>query len=67
MKKRFSEEQIVKALKRLDAGEKPKDLAREMEVHEQTFYVWKRKYSGLEVSDLLFPLNFLYLKVDFFS
>ena len=52
MKKRFTEEQIVKALKRLEAGEKPKDLAREMEVHEQTFYVWKRKYSGLEVSDL---------------
>lgn len=52
MKKRFTEEQIVKALKRLEAGERPKDLAREMEVSEQTFYVWKRKYSGLEVSDL---------------
>ncbi len=52
MKKRFTEEQIVKVLKRLEAGERPKDLARELEVHEQTFYVWKRKYAGLEVSEL---------------
>ncbi|HAZ11735.1 MAG TPA: hypothetical protein DCY86_03025 [Bdellovibrionales bacterium] len=52
MKKRFTEDQIVKALKRLDAGEKAKDLARELQIYKQTLYVWKRKYGGLEINDL---------------
>ncbi len=52
MKKRFTEEQIVKALKRIEAGEKGRDIARELGVHELTISTWKRKYSGLEVSDL---------------
>lgn len=51
-KKQIKEEEIVKTLKRIKAGEKPKDLARELGIHEQTLYVWKRKYEGLEVSDL---------------
>lgn len=51
MKKRFTEEQIIKALKRLDAGEKPKDLCRELSVHEQTLYNWKSKFGGMEVSE----------------
>lgn len=52
MKKRFTEEQIVKALKRIESGEKQRDVARELGVNEQTIYVWKRKYAGLEVSEL---------------
>ena len=52
MKKRFSEEQIIKTLKRADAGEKPKELCRELGIHEQTLYVWKKKYGGMEVADV---------------
>jgi putative transposase len=51
MKKRFTEEQIIKTLKRWEAGEKPKDLCRELSVHEQTLYNWKSKFGGMEVSE----------------
>ena len=50
-KKRFSEEQIIKALKRNEAGESPSDLCRELGIHQTTFFGWKRKFSGLEVSE----------------
>jgi len=52
MKKRFTEEQIVKVLKRIESGEKARDIARDLGVHELTIGAWKRKYSGLEVNDL---------------
>ncbi len=51
MKKRFTEEQIIQAVKRMDAGENTKDLVRELGVHMQTLYAWKKKYGGMEVSD----------------
>lgn len=51
MKKRFTEEQIIKILNRHEAGEKPKDLAREFGISEPTFYVWKKKYSGMTVNE----------------
>jgi len=51
-RKRYSEEQIVNILKRADAGEKPKDLCRELGIHEQTFYNWKNKYAGMDVQEL---------------
>lgn len=51
-KKRFTEDQIVKILKRIEAGEKVKDLCREVGCSEPTIYQWKSKYSGLELSDL---------------
>lgn len=51
MKNRFSEEQIIKVLKRAEAGEGVKDLCREHAIHAQTYYVWKRKYAGMEISD----------------
>lgn len=50
--KRVSEEIMVKTIKRLENGEKIKDLAREMGVAEQTIYAWKSKFSGMEVSDV---------------
>jgi len=50
--KRVSEEIMVKTIRRLDGGEKIKDLARELGVAEQTIYAWKSKYSGMEVSDV---------------
>jgi putative transposase len=50
--KRVREEIMVKTIKRLENGEKIKDLAREMGVAEQTIYAWKAKFSGMEVSDV---------------
>ena len=51
-RKKFTDEQIIKALKRIDSGEKAKDVCRELGVHEQTFYNWKKKLSGMEVDQL---------------
>lgn len=51
MKKRFTEEQIIGVLKRMESGQDVKVLARELGVHMQTIYVWKKKFGGMEVSD----------------
>jgi putative transposase len=50
--KRFSEEQIIAVLKEADAGAKTPDLCRRHGITEQTFYRWKSKYGGLEVSEM---------------
>jgi len=51
MKKRFSEEQIIRVLKRNEAGEKAKDLCREFGVSQPTFYKWRSRFQGLEVNE----------------
>lgn len=50
-RKRFTEEQIIGALKRHEAGEKTNEICRDLGITEQTFYRWKSKYGGMEVSD----------------
>lgn len=50
-RKRYSEEQIIGALKQQEAGTAVKELIRQMGISEQTFYRWKSKYGGMEVSD----------------
>lgn len=50
--KRFTEEQIIAVLKEAEAGAKTPDVCRRHGVSEQTFYRWKARYGGLEVSDL---------------
>lgn len=52
MKKRFKEEQIVDALKKVDNGLPVKDLCREIGICEQTYYKWRRQYSGMEKSQI---------------
>jgi putative transposase len=52
MRKRFTDEQRVKVLKEHAAGRNVKDLIREHQISEQTFYKWKSKYGGLELSDV---------------
>ena len=50
---RFSEEKIVGILRQAEKGEKPiSDLCREHGIAEHTFYRWRRKYGGLETSDV---------------
>jgi putative transposase len=50
-RKRFTEEQIISALKQAERGRPTKELCREIGVTETTFYRWKAKFGGLEVSD----------------
>ena len=50
-RKRFSEEQIIGVLKEHDSGVKTADLCRKHGISEATFYNWKSKYGGLEVSE----------------
>jgi putative transposase len=47
-RKKFSVEQIVAVLKQADLGLPVADLIRQVGISEQTFYRWKRQYSGLE-------------------
>jgi putative transposase len=48
---RFNEEQIIGILKEQEAGSKTADLCRRHGIAESTFYKWKAKYGGLEVSE----------------
>ena len=48
---RFSEEQIIGILKEHEAGAKTADLCRRHGMSPATFYKWKSKYGGMEVSD----------------
>jgi putative transposase len=50
-KKRFTEEQIIKALKEVDGGAEVRDVCRRLGVSEQSFYRWRRRFGGLEVSE----------------
>ena len=50
-RKRFSEEQIIGVLKEHEAGMKTADLCRRHGISEATFYTWKSKYGGLDVSE----------------
>jgi putative transposase len=55
MKKRYSEEQIIRAIKQHEAGAKVGDLCRELGVSTGTFYNWRSKYAGLEVNEAKRP------------
>ena len=51
-KARFSEEQIVGILKQAEAGVPVKDLCRKHGFSDATFYNWRSRYGGMEVSDV---------------
>jgi putative transposase len=50
-KKRYSEEQIIKAIKANEAGTKVDDICRDLGISTGTFYNWRSKYAGLEVNE----------------
>lgn len=52
MKKRFSEEQIVGFLREAERGAAVKDLCRRHGFSEASYYLWRSKYGGMEVSDV---------------
>lgn len=52
MNRRYTEEQIVNILKEGQAGMKTEDLCRKYNVSTNTFYNWRQKFSGMEVSDV---------------
>ena len=47
---RFSEEQIIGILKEHQAGLSAQELCRKHGISDATFYTWRRKYGGMEVS-----------------
>lgn len=51
-KTKFTEAQIVKSLKEAEAGRTVADISRELGINKQTFYNWKKKYSGMDGDQL---------------
>ena len=51
-KSRFTETQILSILKQGDAGVPIKDLIRQAQISQATYYQWKSKYGGLDASEL---------------
>jgi putative transposase len=51
-KTRFTEAQIVSILQQQEAGKSVKDISREHGISDATFYNWKAKYGGMQISDV---------------
>lgn len=52
MKKRYTEQQIAFALKQAETGTPVAEVIRKMGISEATFYIWKKKYSGMGAMEL---------------
>ena len=51
-KSRYTEEQVAYALRQAEAGTPVSDVCRQMGIAEATFYLWKKKYGHLGVTEL---------------
>lgn len=49
---KYSETQIISILKAVEAGRSVRDVCREHEVSDATYYKWKSKYGGMQASDI---------------
>ena len=49
---KFSESQIIKALKENEQGRSVGNLSRELGIDKSTFYYWRKKYGGMEKQEL---------------
>jgi len=52
MKKKFTETEIVGAIKKQESGMAIKDICREIGISDVTIYKWKAKYGGMDASDV---------------
>ena len=51
-KSKFSESQIIKAIKENELGLSVEEISRELGINPGTFYYWRKKYSGMDVSPM---------------
>ena len=51
-KKEHTEEQIVAVLRQVEGGERVADICRKVGISQATYYLWRRQYAGLGVSEL---------------
>jgi putative transposase len=51
-RKGHTEEHILQALRQAEGGEKVAEVCRKLGISEQTFYTWKRRYTGMGLSEL---------------
>jgi putative transposase len=51
-KSRFTESQIIKALKENEQGRSVGELSRELGIDKSTFYYWRKRYGGMEIQQL---------------
>ena len=51
-KSKFTEEQVAYALRQVEAGTPVLDVCRRLGITEQTFYRWKKKFTGMGVAEL---------------
>ncbi len=49
---KFTESQIIRALKENESGRSVEEVSRELGINKGTFYNWRKKYGGMEVSHL---------------
>jgi len=52
MKKRFTEEQIIRILQEGEQAENIREVCRRHNLTEQTFYRWRNKYGGMDISEV---------------
>jgi len=52
MKKRFTEEQIIRVLQEGEQADNIREVCRRHNLTEQTFYRWRNKYGGMDVSEV---------------
>ena len=51
-KSKYTDEQIAYALRQAETGTAPAEVCRKLGISEQTFYLWKKKYGGMGISEL---------------
>jgi putative transposase len=51
-KQKFSETQILKALKEYESGINAMDICRDLGIHKSTLYTWNKKYNGMDGDDI---------------
>lgn len=50
-KSKFTDEQIIRALREIDGGARQADVARRLGVNDQTIYRWRQKFGGMDVNE----------------